>query len=433
MNFLNRDILQEILKSLDSREIVVLLGSRQVGKTTLLKMAESSLPSTDWKSLFLDMDLETNFSYLKDLETLLNYIQLKGIDIKKERLLLFIDEFQRVPSATKILKNIYDHHENIKVLVSGSSSLEISNKLTESMAGRKKIFRIFPLSFKEYLHFNEENELHEIFNNIKEVNPVPDGILQRFNARLEEFIIYGGYPAAVLKRGVEQKIQYTEEIFNSYIKKDIRDFLKIEDIASYNRLVELLALNIGGLLNKNSLMKNSGISRRKMDKYLFLILETFVVEWVKPFFSNKQKEIVKNPKLFFEDTGIRNFIIRNFNPLGLRQDAGMLLENFVYNELRKSRTPLLTFNFWRTKMQSEVDFVLTIGEQTIPIEVKYGDYSQHRIPPGMKAFMNQYNSKTGVVINKSSFSIANIDGRKIFLIPAFLAGKTVEMIVERNR
>ena len=269
-----------------------------------------------------------NLEYFENLESFLNFLRLNGLNPNGEHI-VFVDEFQHSPGSSKILKNLYDHFPNIKLYISGSSSLEIAFRMKESLAGRKSGYHLHPLSFEEFLIFKEEQKFIKYLDNWKPGINLAQSESDNFWNLLEEFMIFGGYPKVVLQKTRNGKIKEIKEIYDSYIKKDIKGFLNIDKILSYNKLIELLAVNIGGLLNINRLSSELSMPRESLERYLFLLEETFILKSIRPFFGNKKKEIIKMPKLYFEDTGMRNFAINNFNPLRLREDAGFILENYI--------------------------------------------------------------------------------------------------------
>ncbi|MBU3924944.1 MAG: AAA family ATPase [Patescibacteria group bacterium] len=422
--YYSRQIFSKLLNELNSKEIVVLTGSRQVGKTVLLRMLEEEVKKRNEKTIFLDLDLAENLESFSTLANFLSFLKISGIDLQN-RAVVFIDEFQHSPSATAIMKNLSDHYPNLKIFASGSSSVEIYKFLKETLTGRKIVYKIHPLSFEEFLEFKrEEKYLNYIKNWTPEIN-LGETETDIFLKLLEEFLIFGGYPRVALQNTYEEKIIRLKEVYESYIKKDIKGIIKSDNLFSYNKLIEILAVNNGRLLNINKIAVQTGFSRGEIEKYLFLLNETFVIRNVNPFFSNKLKEITKMPKVYFEDTGLRNLAINNFNNLAKREDNGILLENFAANEISKLNLLLWDLKFWRTKMQSEVDFIFQKNNIIYPIEVKFQKFKAEKdsIPSGIKSFINQYHCKKAIVVNINLAKRIKIADGEIIFTPFFFLAK----------
>ncbi|MBU4482325.1 ATP-binding protein [Patescibacteria group bacterium] len=422
--YCSRQIFPKLVDEINSKEIVILTGSRQVGKTVLLRMLEEKLKRRNEQTIFLDLDLAENLESFNTLANFLNFLKISGID-PKSRVFIFIDEFQHSPNATAIMKNLSDHYPNLKIFASGSSSTEIYRTLKETLTGRKIVYKIHPLSFEEFLEFKgEEKYLNYIKNWTPKIN-LGEAETDNFLKLLEEFLIFGGYPRVVLQNTYEEKISRLKEVYESYIKKDIKGIIKSDNILSYNKLIEVLAVNNGKLLNINKISSQTGFLRREIEKYLFLLNETFVVRSINPFFTNKLKEITKMPKIYFEDTGLRNLAINNFNNLVKREDNGILLENFVANESAKLNLLLWDLKFWRTKMQSEVDFIFQKNNTVYPLEVKFQKFKTEKdsIPSGIKNFVNQYHCKKAIVANINLSKSIKIADEEIFFTPFFFLAK----------
>lgn len=422
--YYSRQIFPKLLNELNNKEIVVLTGSRQVGKTVLLRMLEGEVKKRNEKTIFLDLDLAENLESFSTLANFLSFLKISGIDPQR-RAVVFIDEFQHSPTATAVLKNLSDHYPNLKIFSSGSSSTEINKSLKETLTGRKIVYKIHPLSFEEFLQFKgEEKYLNFIKNWTPEIN-LGEAETDNFLKLLEEFLIFGGYPRVVLQNTYEEKISRLKEVYESYIKKDIKGIIKTDNILSYNKLIEILAVNNGKLLNINKIAVQTGFSRGEIEKYLFLLYETFVIQNINPFFSNMLKEITKMPKVYFEDTGLRNLAINNFNNLVKREDNGILLENFVANEIAKLNLIVWDLKFWRTKMQSEVDFIFQKNNIIYPIEVKFQKFKADKdsIPSGIKSFINQYHNQKAIIANINLAKQAKIVDGEIFFIPFFFLSK----------
>lgn len=396
---IRRRIFEKLKAQAKERKISLLIGARQVGKTTLLKELFQEL-SLDRKCLFLDIDILSNYEKVSSFETLLNTLKLNGYEENQKNLFyLFLDEFQKYPSLTKVMKNVYDNLENVKIYASGSSSLTIKNQVQESLAGRKEIIEIFPLDFKEFLIFKGKKDLADDLVNIKKLSGENvSSSLKDYHSFLEEFMIFGGYPEVVLKNSKEDKQKVLASIFDLYVKKDLLEYLNVEKILHVKRLIEFLAVNNGQKIKHEELSKVSGLNFQDTKKYIEILSETYLVKEVRPFFTNKNKELVKIPKIYFIDNGVRNYFINNFNSLKLRNDSGYLFEGFIFSELIKHG--LKDIKFWNDKNLKEVDFVLENNEGVIPLEIKFKQELKSDDFSGLHNFLHSYkNTKKGFLVN----------------------------------
>ena len=277
------------------------------------------------------------------------------------------------------LKEIYDLQLNIKIIYSGSSQLEIKSKLKEHLVGRARQFEIHRLSFEEYLHFNQ---------------PIPK------QQALAEMLVYGAYPAVALERGGLEKRLSIKDIHQSYVEKDLVDFLRVRNVEAFNKLLVLLANQIGSLLNVDSLSKALRVTRKEVERYLNILEQTFISKRVYPFHRNYKKEIVKTPKLYFMDLGLRNYVINNFNQTEMRQDLGDLFENFYFLEMLKGDFyGLDKINFWRTTNQTEIDFIRT-GERQEAFEVKW---DRQTVPKSFATLKKYYPEIYPRVVTRKDF------------------------------
>ena len=395
------------------------------GKTTLSKLlAEASHYSAEniFFYDFEDKHLRALFD-VASLNALKALLDLEGIDSEEKNLIIF-DEIQHLRDPSNLLKLLHDHFTNIKIIATGSSSLQIKSKFSDSLAGRKRVYRVEPLSFNEYLLFTEQTKLLHLRKIFKEQEDrstlislalsYKDDFLRVF----EEYLLFGGYPEVVLLSSKEEKIRKLDSIASSYIQKDIREIANIDNIDAYNKLLKYLAINSGSQFNLSSVRETIGISSVTLQKYLLLLQETFVVAELAPFFTNKNKEISKLKKIFYKDTGVRNLQIANFNAIELRTDNGALYENYIFNALEHNRNVLQQNYFYRTQSKSEIDFITSYEDQYTLIEVKSGYFS--KTPKAMKEFEKKYDGqltiKEKIVINRSHLDLAG----DIKFLPAYL-------------
>lgn len=352
-----RKIYKTLIKNIDNNKIIILTGARQVGKTTLMKIIYKNVKKKH-NAVFIDMDLATNQDTGAMLENLIDYLILNGYNRKLKRFFLFIDEFQRAPKMAMILKNIYDHYPNIKIFVSGSSSLSIKQRTKESLAGRKFIFEIYPLDFEEFLEFKQNKKVKIYFKNIKNLKAENVIIPLEFKKLLEEFIIFGGYPEVALNDKREDKKRILKSIFDLYIEKDIMLFSGIENLWAYKKIVQILAVGSGNLLNYNNLAQEAELHNKTVRSYLSILENTYLIKILRPFYSNKHSEITKSPKIYFLDNGVKNYFLNNFNPLKKRTDSGSVFESYILQEIIKNNRQEYGIKFWRTKKNKRLILLL---------------------------------------------------------------------------
>jgi len=388
--YIDRPIFNILHNQRANQKITILIGSRQVGKTTLLQALYDSLRKEN-PCLFLDFDLFSNYEKARTYDNLISSLKLEGYRLKqKRRFFLFLDEFQHYADVSMVLKNIADHHPNIKIYATGSSSLGIKSNIQETLAGRKRTVNIYPLCFEEYLHFIQAQELMERFKNIagissKHLNQLVPELYQAFEA----YLVFGGYPEVALA-DKEEKKEVLNSIFDLYVKKELVDYLQVEKVKNAKMLIQYLAVNNGNLTKYNALGQAAGLDDKTVRNYIEILEETFLIKVLKPWFTNRNHEIVKMPKVYYLDNGVRNYFVNNFNPAELRQDAAFLFEGYVISELIKLGVDPDTMRYWRTKNQTEVDLVLESSGKTIPIEIKFNKKASHTDLKGLKKFHHIY-------------------------------------------
>jgi hypothetical protein len=366
-----RLIYSALEKQKDNNKITILTGARQVGKTTLMRKLYETFQKTH-DVMFLDLDIYSMYEKVSTYENCINTLKLNGYKTsQKKPYILFLDEFQRYADISRVLKNIYDHHSNIKIYASGSSSLAINEQVQESLAGRKRIIHIYPLSFSEYLNFIEKDDLIQQIDRLPEIRSdnLTDLMPEVFQA-LEKFLIYGGYPEVVLSNDKE-KAGVLVSIFDLYVKKDLVDFLRVERIKHAKTLIRHIAVNNGKEAKYSEMAQVAGIDEKTVKNYIEILKETFLISVHSPWFTNRNKELVKMPKVYFSDNGVRNYFINNFNTVALRSDMPFLFEGFVISELIKKGVSADHIKFWRTKNKDEVDLIIDNGNEIRPVEIKF--------------------------------------------------------------
>ncbi len=395
-----RNIYKELFEQRKERKISLLIGARQVGKTTLLKQLFEEISKKE-KCLFLDLDIFSNFEKVSSFENFLNTLKLNNYSEKTKMFYLFLDEFQRYSDLSKIMKNVYDNLKNVKIYASGSSSLKIKSQIQESLAGRKKTNYIYPLDFEEFLEFKGKKKEFEVLKNSKDLKGKNlEKVTNDLFLELKEFMIFGGYPEVILKKTEKEKKEVLESIFDLYIKKDLIEYLKVEKILNVKKLIEYLAINNAQKIKYEEISHVSSLSYKEVIRYLEILKETFLIDIIRPYYKNKNKELTKIPKIYFLDNGVRNYFINNFNNLKIRDDAGFLFEGFVFSELTKEKG-IGEVKYWNDKNNREIDFIIEKGGSLKCLEVKYKTKISSNDFIGIKNFKKEYPRAEPYLINLS--------------------------------
>ena len=372
------------------KQVMILLGSRQIGKTTIL---QKLFPKAEY--FLIDNEPIKKIFETYDIQT---YKTLIGKNVKY----IVIDEVHLLSNPGRAVKILYDQMEDLKITITGSSSLYIKNKTGESLAGRKIDYHMYPLTFSEYLQQNDiEQELN--FNILMKVidskiETLSEG-LHRFDIEsiLSTVLVYGQYPFLIES---PQDKKYLLNFVDSLILKDIIELHLIEDKKLASNLLRLLAFQIGNLINYSELADNLNADQRTVKRYIEIFEQSFIIYRLYPYAKNKRDEISKSPKIYFADTGVRNAIIDNFTDLNIRPDKGALFENFIINELIKQNDYAgkgYKFYYCRTKQGSEIDLVMEKNDELIALEIKYKKGVINR------AFKNRYPEAKQKVITVSNF------------------------------
>jgi predicted AAA+ superfamily ATPase len=371
---IQRFLLAQLKKLLLPGKVLVLYGPRQVGKTTL---ANDLLSSVSLRSRFVNAD---ELIYREPLgsqnKQLLN-------EVLGDAELLVIDEAQRVTNIGINLKILIDNHPNTIVIATGSASFDLANKVSEPLTGRTLTFNLFPVSYPE-------------------IRQTVGAVEAR--SMLERWLVWGGYPAIVTTDNPVLREKLLGELVGSYLYKDI---LELEGVRRSEKIVDLLrllAFQIGHEVSIAELATSLALNRQTVERYLDLLEKVFVVFRVGGFSRNLRKEVTKNPRYYFYDNGVRNSLIQNFNPLSLRDDVGLLWENFLTIERRKAnQTADRSVNtyFWRTYDQKEIDCVEEHGGKLHGYEFKWRESEMRRAT--RKEFGEAYPGSTLATISQENF------------------------------
>jgi hypothetical protein len=340
------------------KQALVLLGARQVGKTTLLKHL---FPRAQY--LLLD-----NANVKKILETydLATYRQLLGNNAE-----LILDELHLLSDPGRAVKIIYDQLTHVHLIVTGSSSFHIKNKTGESLAGRKIDYHLYPLTFSEYLTQKEtESGLnYHILENILDPEKRKPHLFSPGEIA-NNALIYGLYPELI---SLPQNIAYLKNLADSVVFQDLLELNLIDNKQKARDLLKLLAYQIGNLVNYTELANKLGLDQRTVQKYIDIFEQSFILYRLYPYSTRGRNEITKSPKIYFWDLGLRNAIIDNFEDINLRPDSGAIFENFIISELKKINAyqgNSYKMYYWRLKSGSEVDLVMTKGQRLYGCEIK---------------------------------------------------------------
>lgn len=359
---------QNLLEDLDFKKALVVLGPRQVGKTTLIQNLVKGK-----NCLFLNGDEAQTRANLSNtnLPFLLNLVS--DYDV------IVIDEAQRIENIGLTVKMLIDASTNKQYILTGSSSLDLGNKINESLTGRKWEHLLFPLSWTELRN-------HYTFSTAYE--------------RLEEYLIYGQYPE-VITHTKKQKV--LSQLASSYLYHDILELVNIKKPDLLMKLLRALALQMGSEVSYNELAKILQVDRMTVVNYIDLLEKVFVVFRLHPYSNNQRNEITSKPKIYFYDTGIRNAIIGQFNPLNSRQDVGALFENFFISEKMKSlayKGFYGTTHYWRNTQQAEIDFIEMNENELAAYEIKYNPTAKAKFS---KSFTEKYHPTKTIGIHKENF------------------------------
>jgi uncharacterized protein len=365
---IQRIISTALLEDWDNKKVIVLLGPRQVGKTTLIHHLVKNK-----NALWLNGDdpqtritfLDANFSFL--------------LQMVAEYEVIVIDEAQRIENIGVIIKMLVDAKLNKQFIVTGSSSLDLANQINEPLTGRKWEHQLFPLSW-------EEVKSHYTFANAI--------------TRLEEFLIYGMYPEVVTET---KKRKVLLQLSGSYLYQDILELTNIKKPDLLMKLLHALALQLGNEVSYNELSKILGVDRMTVVNYIDLLEKVFVVYRLHPYSTNQRNEVTAKPKIYFYDNGIRNAIIGQFQPIKNRQDVGALFENFFIGEKMKQLNYQGFYgktHYWRNTQQAEIDFIEVLENEITAYEIKYSPMKKVIFS---KSFTSHYHPKDTFVIHKDNF------------------------------
>ena len=364
---------QVIEKHIQSdNRIIIIYGPRQVGKTTLVRLITQKMAGKILEINADDVDYTAVLSSrsLKKIRELVD-----GYD------LIFIDEAQRIPDIGINLKLLYDSLPNLKIVATGSSSFDLANKIQEPLTGRAWTFLLMPLGVCELAAYHNRFELNQM---------------------LEDWLIFGNYPALTSINGRELKANYLQEIVRSYLFKDVLAIGSIKYPPKMRDLVRLLAYQIGSQVSYNELANTLQIAKETVISYIDLLEKTYIVFRLPGYSRKLQKEVVRQDKIFFYDLGIRNAVIENFSPLSNRSDGGALWENFLIVERMKTQTYRrqgVNRYYWRTYSGAELDYVEEQNGETRAFEFKFNQ----KIVRAPQSWLDNYPEASFQTVNRDNY------------------------------
>jgi len=343
-----RTVFNDIKPYLQSSEAVILTGMRRTGKTTILNFIQEQIVSKN--KLFLDLENPLNRKYFEeeDYERIKSALEFLGINFKK-RAFVFLDEIHHVKKLPSVVKYFIDHYK-VKFFLTGSASFYLKNLFTESLAGRKVIFEVFPLTFHEFISFKQAK-----FKIPKDSAAITKSVFDTIDRLYDEYLFYGGFPEVVLKDTAQAKAQALKDIFTSFFQLEVLqlgDFRRNEVIRD---LMLLLMQNTGSKTDIQKLSSDLKISRPTIYDYIAFLEGTYFIKTIRPFSKGRSTEVRKTPKVYLCDTGLANHFAR--------LDAGHIFENSVFQNLRMKGE----INYYQKKSGVEIDFIL---DQKTAFEVK---------------------------------------------------------------
>jgi predicted AAA+ superfamily ATPase len=349
--FKSRTVFDQIKPYIAAPEAIIITGMRRTGKTTLLNWIYGQIESKN--KIFLDLENPLNRRYFEEdnYERIKRTVEVLGIDFTKGSY-IFLDEIQFIKNLPSVVKYLLDHY-NVKFFLTGSASFYLKNLFTESLSGRKYIFELFPLSFKEFLIFKD------VPLKLSDNQPVEKIIYETIAPLYDEYIQFGGFPGVVLKNNIEEKKKALDDIFSSFFQLEVLqlgDFRRNEVIRD---LMVLLAQRIGTKLDIQKLSKEIGISRPTLNEYIAFLEGTYFIKLIRPFSKGRDTEIRKTPKVYLCDCGLANNLVK--------LDPGRIYENCIFQTLRMKGD----LNYYQKKTGVEIDFVLN---KKVAYEVKIRPY-----------------------------------------------------------
>ncbi len=377
---IKRSIFNDLCNDQNQKFASILLGPRQVGKSTLLRQLEEHFQKNGLKTSFFDLEQPQDLiAFNKNDQEVIDLILRSG-DV------VFLDEFHYLKNASKIFKAIYDRNAHVKIYASGSSSIEVHKHLKESLAGRKRIYQIYPLTLEEHIASGLDLNAH---------------------------LVYGGMPGLIHEKEEKGKRALLVEILKSYLLKDVKSLIREENVRAFNHMLYFIAEHQGSIISNASLASEIGLTVKAVSHYLSILQQTYVLHTLPSYSGNQSGELKKSQKFYLYDLGIRNSLLQDFSPIQDRRDSGAIMESFVLLSLIPRLNENVSLKFWRTRVGEEVDFIVVKDRKPFPVEVK-ANLKKPEIPSGLAKFLARYPlSQCAFVISNCSFAPVTIQGKVI--------------------
>jgi len=416
--FIRREIGDKVLKFLESGKIICIYGPRQSGKSTLLGWIIHKLMD---KGILLSQLNYASMDYL-DLHPLIQDTRRLVSLLREEaggenRVYLFIDEVQRLKEAGLLLKQIYDAHLNIHIIVSGSSVLKIREKVREHLTGRKEEFVLYPFNFLEFLRAKKAIPKERIHRyELGQLNEFVELYKERLSELWKEFMRIGGYPEMVLKSEIRQRLY--SALFSSYLERDVGNLIRTGNYRVFEDFLKILAEEGGKIYNRSNFSRILRRDTRTIEKFEEILLSTFVIYKLIPFYTNVRKEIRKAPRFYFVDNGLRNYIAKEGRDISI---SGFILENSLISELIQILSlSECNYHWWRSKGGAEVDFIIRCKNKFIPVEMKKGVLKEPKLTRSFISFLNYYHPPRAFFITSDLLKKIYYKKTEVWFIPSFV-------------
>lgn len=413
-NFYRKKYMDRILETIQKEKLILLVGARQVGKTTIMDMTREALKE-QWKKC-LYFNFEDFFGKTFESKTeIVDFFQFEyGFDLHLPGV-LFLDEIQYLSNPEWVLKSLYDDKTLQTKIIATGSRFWWQKKVGSSLIGRGEIMKIYPFDFFEFLEYREKDI--GIFSDFTTWSESKFRLIERF---LEEYLEFGGYPAVVRARTREGKVSEMKKIIERFFEKDFSYFMKTADIIDFKRVFQFIAVSIKNTIKIDNIATNLGMSRYKVQQFLTFLEDSYLIYEVYPYFTDKSREYNQNPEIYFNDLWVLRHIA------WMWQNIGNINENFVFLELLKSEYIENIF-FYKKNTGSEIDFIAETKEnKLIPIEVKSAN--KDIIPKIFFQFYEDYKKDIDrfFVTTKSEYMVRELYESEIIFIPTFLLSRILK-------
>lgn len=377
---------------LTAREMSLIVGPRQAGKTTLMRSVQTELQKAGERTLWFSLDRMADEQFFVSQESLVRKMEQ---EVGSRRSFVFIDEIQRREDAGRFLKGLYDMDLPYKFILSGSGSVELKERIHESMAGRKRIFELTTVTLQEFLNWKTDGRYRE------DIMAWAAGDALRADPLIEEYLKFGGYPSVVVAAAADDKRIVIEEIYQSYLARDVSQLLHVNKPRVFTHLVQLMASQTGQLANVAELARTLGVAEATIRDYLWYLEKTYIIDKVTPHHRNARKELTKAAVYYFTDIGLANFSQGTF---GEAVVGGWRWQNLIGLQLQeqvRASNRNQHVHFWRTTGGAEVDYVVEQGSAVLPIEVKDSALQRPMVSRSLRSFIEAYRPTTALVVNRS--------------------------------